>query len=280
MRFVLLSAALAALIGAASPAAAQTAACRPDASGQVNYQACADAAPKGSPDRGLALINLGTQAYGRRDFATAVRLYDEAQPANGLMMVSDAAFHAFRADAYSHVGRDADALKDAKISLQVLGGKFNAAARPVDPEMVYERVLPILKAANDPNFAPALAAYLATPARDWISYANRAGVLGKMGDAEGAVAANAEAMKAQPEHPAILNNACYFLAKAGRPAEALPYCERAVTAAPEMAPIHDSYAVALAGLGRCDEALARRATAQRLDPSSAEYKTTLACKPA
>jgi tetratricopeptide (TPR) repeat protein len=278
MRVSLLSAMVAALLCGCSPAKAQTEACLPRANGQVDYQACADAAPKGSPQRTLALINLGTQAYARQDFANAARLYDEAQPPNGQSLFSDAAFHAYRADTYSHLGRKAEALREARAALKILGGKI-AIARPIDPEIVYERIIPILKDAGDPDFAPTLAAYKALPARDWMGYANRAAVLGKIGDYSGALAANAEAMKLQPSHPAVLNTACYFLAKSGRPAEALPYCERAATAAPDVAPIHDSYAVALAGLGRCVEAEARRATARRLDPSSAEYRTPLACKP-
>src|SRR5262249_22531307 len=77
--------------------------CRPDATGFVNYQACVDAAPAGSPARMLALINLGTQAYQRQDYAEAVRLYDEAQPPAPAQIFSDASFHAYRADAYNHV---------------------------------------------------------------------------------------------------------------------------------------------------------------------------------
>lgn len=55
--------------------------CSPDREGRVDLEQCAAEAPAGSPERRWALINLGTQALQRGDFATAVRLYDQAQPA-------------------------------------------------------------------------------------------------------------------------------------------------------------------------------------------------------
>ena len=66
---MMLAAALAfALAGAkAEPAATPVevpSACQPDAAtGQVDMQACADAAPEGSMPRALALINLASRAY-------------------------------------------------------------------------------------------------------------------------------------------------------------------------------------------------------------------------
>jgi tetratricopeptide (TPR) repeat protein len=269
-------------LGASSAtAAAVPAACRPNAAGRVDFQACVDTAEKDSPERKLALINLATQAFLRMDYVTAVRLYDEAQPPGStLKTYSDANFHAFRAAAYAHVGRDAEALENAQTVLQIMSGKFPnmpPEARAADPEVLYENILPILKKGRDPAYGPTLAAYRALPARDWISYSNRAGILAELGDTSGALAANAEAMKLQPGHPAPLNNACYILAGAGRAAEGLPYCEQAVAAAPDIAPIHDSYAAALAALGRCSEANTQLGIARTLDPASIEYKRTLSC---
>jgi tetratricopeptide (TPR) repeat protein len=252
-----------------------------DARGHVDYQACADAAPPGSPARSLSLINLGTEAFLKRDYATAVRLYDEADPPKGSQhLFSDAYFHAFRGAAYAHVGRDTEALANAKTVLAIMDGKapnLPPTAAKADPEVLYEQVLPILKKAKDPDFQRSLEAYQALLARDWISYSNRAGLLYDLGDVEGALAMNEKALQLQPGHPGPLNNACYILAGAGRAREGLPYCERAVAAAPDIAAIHDSYATALAALGRCADADRELAVARRLDPVSIAYKRTLLC---
>lgn len=232
--------------GAQTPAA-----CRPDKSGAVNQRACADALPVGSPERALALINLGAEAFLNRNFGEAVRLYDEAIPP-GKTIVSDVRFHAFRASAYSHVGRDAEAYRDAKLALDMLNGKSVEhgnipAARQVDPGDIYSMILPILKRNSDPGFPAALAAYAAIPSNSWIDWANRAGVLDGLG--EGAAAA-----------------------------EALPYCQKAIGLAPDEPSIHHSYATAQALAGKCKDADAELAIARRLDPSSATYKKPIACK--
>jgi Flp pilus assembly protein TadD len=255
------------------------AACREDAQGQVDFRACAEVAPKGSPLRSLSLINLATAAYVQNDYATAVRLYDEAVPP-GQKVYSDASFHAFRGAAYEKVGRSREALEDARTALTLIRSPpENPQLRsPRDPEEILPNILPILKRASDPEFAGALTMYQAIPARDWISHANRAGVLQELGDLPGALAANGQAMKLQPDHPAVLNNACYMLALARRPAEGLPYCERAVAAAPDVAAVRHSYATALAALGRCAAAEAEMATARRIDGVSQAYREKLDCK--
>lgn len=94
----------------------------------MNYQACVDAAPAGSPARSLALINLGAQAYQRQNYAEAVRLYDQAQPPGGAQMYSDASFHANRADAYQHVGRTQEAVADARTAWLLLSDSPELAA--------------------------------------------------------------------------------------------------------------------------------------------------------
>src|SRR5262249_30673765 len=95
-------------------------ACLRDASGAVDYQACADVSPHGSPARLLALMNLGTEAYLRHDITNAVRFYDEAQAESGSQIYSDASFHAYRADAYAHMGRDAEALANSQTAFAIL----------------------------------------------------------------------------------------------------------------------------------------------------------------
>src|SRR5687768_12078105 len=86
--------------------------CRPDAAGSMDVQACADAAPKGSPVRALALINLASQAYLAGQYAKALSFYDEAIPPS-MAVTSDIVFHAFRGDTYAHAGRDEAARADA-----------------------------------------------------------------------------------------------------------------------------------------------------------------------
>lgn len=277
----LVSSMLAALALAGTGAGGEVAdACRPDARGAVNHAACAAASPPGSPQQRLALINLGTEAFLRHDYANAVRFYDEAQPKDGQKILSDPAFHAFRASAYSHVGRAEDAAAEARIALAMLEGKAPLPAPPgMDTaEALLPYILPVLKAAKDPGFERAAATYRGLPARDWISHANRAGVLLELDDLPGAMAANDRAMALQPGHPMVLNNACILLTKAGRPAEALAACDKALAAAPEVAAIHDSRADALVAAGKCAEAQAALATARRLDTSSAHYRRTLGCE--
>ena len=260
--------------------------CRKDGHGRINYRACAEASPPGSPEHVLSLANLGARAFVKGDYQTAVRFYDEAQPPGGKRKVySDVVFHAYRAAAYDHVGRDAEALENARIALAIMTGErlpgmpAEVAQTRYDPGLIYSLILPILRKGADEKFAAALAAYKALPATDWISLANRAGLLDKLDDHEGAVADIVQALQLKPDHPALLNNACYILANAGKVEEATPYCERAVRAAPQVAAVHDSYATALADAGRCDAAQAQLEAARKLDPSSKTYKRTLGCTP-
>lgn len=261
------------------------AACRQDGAGAVNFQACADAAPQGSMWRALAQINLATQALRRQDYAEAVRLYDLARPAGGQRMYSDAGFHAYRADAYWHVGRRDDSLWDARTALAIMTNdpslpeavRAHAAFAVADAEGVYALILPMLHTSNDPAFAAALARYNSLPAADWISHQRRAGVLEQLGDYDGALAANAQARALAPDHPAVLNNECYILVRAGRADEGLPFCRRAITAAPDIAAVRHSYASALATTGDCAGAERELAEARRLDPVSQTYGEAIAC---
>lgn len=260
------------------------AACKPDARGSMNYAACADAAEPGSPVRAFALINLGTAAYLQGDYAEAVKRYDEAIPP-GKTVMSDVYFHAFRGGAYAHVGRDAEAYKDARLALDMLNGKPGLPPEALlpkggDAQPVYETILPILKKNGDPDLAAAITAYSALPADGWVGWSNRAAVLQELGDLPAAVKASNEAMKLKPDHPAVLNNHCYVLTQAGDAAGALPYCEKAVQLAPKQAAVRHSHASALAQAGRCREAEEALAQARTLDPSSATYKQPLACRPA
>lgn len=89
--------------------------------GQVDWDACLAALPPNSGLRGLALINLGTRAFLNQDYATAVRYYDEAQPP-GQTLLSDVTFHAYRASAYWHAGRQSEAAREAATAHRMLEG--------------------------------------------------------------------------------------------------------------------------------------------------------------
>ncbi len=258
--------------------------CRYDAAGQIDYAACLAAAPPGSPWASLSLMNLATMAYRNADYPTAIRYYDQAQPADGTTMYSDAAYHAYYAATLQQVGRSEEALVQARRSLAMLRNspELPEAARrfatvSVDPEDVYTSIIPVLRAANDPETQSAISAYMAIPARDWVSWANRAGVMLEIEDFEGALRANGEALRLS-QHPGVLNNQCYILVKLNRAGEALPYCLGAQSAAPEIAAVRHSVASAYAALGRCREAESALAEARRLDPVSLEYQQPIACR--
>lgn len=261
---------------AQAPAQQTPEACRPDGQNRIDYQACADAAPKGSPMRALALINLGSEAVMAQNFTAAVRLYDEAVPP-GKKLFADASFHAFRARAYDAVGRKEAAVEEARTALDALDRPVVAGQRP-NPDIVLSYILPIFYRAEAPEFFVSLRRYLGLPATDWVTYANRAAVLIDVDRYDEALAANVEAMKSEPGHPVLLNNLCVAMTKMKRPGEALPNCQKAVELAPQQAAPHDSYADALAALGRCKEAEAELAVARRLDPSATVYQRTLVCQ--
>jgi tetratricopeptide (TPR) repeat protein len=276
MRFASAIAAVTLLAAGAVHAQETPAACQPDGKRQVDFQACADAAPKGSPIRALALINLGSEAVMAQNFTAAVRFYDEAVPP-GQKLSADASFHAFRARAYDAVGRKEAAVEEARTALDALDRPVVAGRRP-DPDIVLSYILPIFYRAEAPEFFVSLGRYLGLPARDWITYANRAAVLIDVDRYDEALAANAEALKSEPGHPVMLNNLCVALTRMGKASEALSNCQKAVELAPEQAAPRDSYADALAALGRCDAAKAELAVARRLDPDATVYQRELACK--
>lgn len=259
--------------------------CRYDAAGQIDYAACLAASPPGSPWRSLSLMNLGTRAYVAADFAAAVRYYDEAQPADGSAMYSDASYHAYYAATLHQVGRPEDAIVQARRALAVMHNapevpeevRRRFSSVPVDSELIYATILPVLHAAHDPQTGAVMSAYLALPAQDFVSWANRAAVMLEIGDHENALRANAEAMRLAPSHPAVLNNQCYILVRMSRADEALPHCLGARAAAPGVAAVRHSVASAFAALGRCREADSELAEARRLDPISPEYAQPIAC---
>ncbi|MCS6626427.1 hypothetical protein N0B44_26245 [Roseibacterium beibuensis] len=259
------------------------AACDPAPGVAPDWAACADALPEGSPQQRLARMNQATEAYLNRDFAAAERLYDAGADADEVY--SDVWLHAFRGDTYQQVGRDKDAVADARIAWLILSddpayAPLRELGGPVDEEarrFLLSLILPILKNGRDPSFDAAFASFRALPVKDVDGHATLALVLEQLNDFDGALEASLVAVKAEPTNPGYLNNHCYILVRAGRPAEGLPYCEKAVQGAPELAPVRHSLAAALAGAGRCEEADAALAEARRLDPATVLYRQPIAC---
>lgn len=257
--------------------------CQPAPGVAPDWAACAEALPEGSPQQRLARLNQASEAYLARDYGAAERLYDAA--AGEETVWSDVWLHAFRGDTYQQVGRDKDAVADARTAWLILSDDpaWEAARRmsgPVDEDgrrYLLSLILPILKKGRDPVFDEAFAAFRALPVKDVEGHATLALVLEQLGDFNGALEASLVAVKAEPANAGYLNNHCYILVRAGRPAEGLPYCEKAVQGAPDIAPIRHSLAAALAGAGRCAEAEAALAEARRLDPATVLYQQPIAC---
>ena len=258
--------------------------CDPAPGVAPDWAACAAALPEGSPEQRLARQNQATEAYLNRDYGAAERLYDEAAAGDG-EIYSDVWMHAFRGDTYQQVGRDKEAVADARLAWLLLSDDpAHEAARalggPVDEEgrrFLLSLILPILKKGRDPVFDDAFAAFLDLPVKGVEGHSTLALVLEQLGDFDGALEASLVAVKAAPADPGYLNNHCYILVRAGRPAEGLPFCEKAVQGAPDVGAVRHSLAAALAGAGRCDEAEAALAEARRLEPATVLYQQPIAC---
>ena len=257
--------------------------CQGQQPAQIDWQACFDASPADAQWRPLALINLATDAFLRQDYQQAQRLYDEAIPPRSRLL-SDVTFHTFRGATYRHVGRQDEARADADIAWRML--HFDPTLpiprdiympAGLSAEDIYVYLLPIWQSGDTARFETALAEFRALPAVDWISFANRAAALEQVGDLAGSLEMSSRALALAPDHPNILNNHCYILHRANRSVEALPYCERAVSLAPESAAARDPLSDVLATLGRCEEADREIALARRLDPSSPNYREPIAC---
>ena len=256
--------------------AATPPACAANDRGEVNYQACVDATEPGTGFHWLSLMHLGMSAMARQDIQAAVDYFDRARAEGDSELFTRPRLHGYRAAAYRQVGRSADALAEAHVTLSLLRRTRNIPAEayvffedtPLNNEAAYAMILPILREANDQSYASARNEYLAMPAQDWRSLAIRAAALEALGDLDAALVVSNEAIALRPEDPRIQNNHCYLLVRMQRAAEALPYCERAVAQAPALAPIRHSYASALAALGRCERAAEEIAEAARLDPVS------------
>ncbi|GAA0870221.1 hypothetical protein GCM10009116_20570 [Brevundimonas basaltis] len=258
--------------------------CEPAPGVAPDWAACVEALPEGSPQQRLARLNQATEAYLNRDYGTAERVYDQL---GDLAPLASEIQYAFRADTYQQVGRDKEAAAAARAAWLIMAASHRSPPREARPaaDAAYDDerryllslILPILKKGRDPVFDEAFADFRALPVKDVEGHAALALVLEQLGDLGGALEASRVAVKAEPANAGYLNNHCYILVRAGRPAEGLPYCEKAVQGAPDIAPIRHSLAAALAGAGRCAEAEIALAEARRLDPATVLYRQAIAC---
>ncbi|NJC40453.1 tetratricopeptide (TPR) repeat protein [Brevundimonas alba] len=256
--------------------------CRAPEGEAPDWAACAQALPDGSPQQTFARLNQATEAYLDRDYGDAGRVFDRA---GDFGPFESDALYVFRADTRQHLGRDKEATADAEAAWRIM--QIGQALEPSPDEQaaleaqrlfLLSLVLPILKEGRSSAFEPAFAAYRAIPVKDVEGYATQALVLEQLGDLDGALAASLLVVKAEPANAGYLNNHCYILVRAGRPAEGLPFCEKAVQSEPELAPLRHSLASALAGAGRCTEAETALAEARRLEPATVLYQQSIACR--
>jgi predicted O-linked N-acetylglucosamine transferase (SPINDLY family) len=87
------------------------------------------------------------------------------------------------------------------------------------------------------------------------------------GDLAGAEQLYRQVLQGAPTHYAVLHMLGVTLGQQGRPAEALPLIEKALSINPKGVEVWPSYANVLKGLGRLDEALSAYDKAERLNPS-------------
>ncbi|MBL8547044.1 MAG: hypothetical protein JNL81_11310 [Hyphomonadaceae bacterium] len=248
-----------------------------------DWAACLRASPPGSQWRALPLINLGTEALQRGDYAGAVRYYDEAVPP-GQSIISDVIYHSNRARAYSHVGRNAEALVEARIAYRMLHRDPSLPMPPqtyfppyAQSDLIYASILPVLRGGNAEEFAPAIQEFIALPATDWVSYVNRTVVLSDVEDYQAALIMSTRAVELAPDQAVALNNHCYILFKLGRAQEGLADCVSAVARAPRAGFVRHTYAEVLGALGYCEASENELAAARWLDPTNVSFQRPVPC---
>lgn len=255
-------------------------ACKAQSGGMVDYKACFDSSePKSGPWL-WAAINLGTQAFVQNDFEGAAYYYDLSELDNSSTM-SDIVLHAHRSYVFRRLGRLDDALNDARFAMNMIeANRFDLRGHPLDePTKLYvlTHIVQSYYESGDEDYPKVLRIFLNTPATDEFDLANQAAVLTEVGEYEAAISLSEELVDAMPNSAGVQNNHCYLLSLTKKPAEALPFCERAVELAQENAAVRHSFASVLASLGRCQEAAIALQVAHTLEPSAVLYDQELTC---
>jgi len=166
-----------------------------------------------------------------------------------------------RGIARAQTGSPEAALEDLMVAISIdpndvlshlnLGGVYQELERPADVVVAFDRVVRL-----EPEWTGG-----------WL---NRSGALLDMGMTEAAVDDARRAVELDPTNGSSLNMLCWTLIQDGRAATALPLCEQAVAAEPDIGAIVHSHASALEAVGRLDEARALFARAHDLSPDDPE----------
>jgi tetratricopeptide (TPR) repeat protein len=236
-----------------------------------------------------AQIEIGVNADNEGNSVAAVAAFDAADRAAPGFLFLSPEVHAIRATSFNNVGREDDALREARLAYDFITEgptvskeirvEFFASSPYVDLDLVYTSTLIILKKNNDPRFEPGLRTYLARIPTTGTGWSNRGLLLNELKRFPDAIAASQQALTQLPREPGVLNNHCFILASAGKSAEGLPFCERAIRLRPNSTAIRSSYSTVLANLGRCTQAAEQKAIALRLDPNDEEALKPLECTP-
>ena len=145
----------------------------------------------------------------------------------------------------------AASMPDDVLTLLNLGVVYQQMGRPADAVVAYDRIV---------RLEP-----------DWIgAWINRSSALLDAGMTGAAVNDARRAVELDPEDGSTLNMLCWTLIQDDRAEMALPLCEQAVAAEPEIGAIVHSHAAALEALGRMEEARPLYARAHDLSPEDPE----------
>jgi tetratricopeptide (TPR) repeat protein len=208
--------------------------------------------------------------YGPYGQATILLPFDTEFTIDHERAMTTAEVHAVRADAAAAADRPKEVLAEVSAALAEDPGNVSAVRRQMT----------LLKPAERPALARRATAAHPDNGLAWLA----------LGDAlrdasespEECVQAYRKAMELSPDHPRAFNALAGLFLKKAQPAEALPLAINAVKMAPWDSAFLDTMASALAGVGRCGEAVsfAARAMDMASENGSAaqkgEYTTRLA----
>ena len=255
-------------------------ACSYDADGKVDLQACFNAAEPQSGAWFLAAINLGSKAFWNDDVETAAHYYDLSS-VNGKATFSDIILHANRASVFRRVGRLDDSLTDARMVWEMVReNRYDLAGNPLSSKARFYALMLVVQTfheAGEPEADQVIQAFLDTPIQSETDIANQTAILTEVGHYEDALKLSSELLATEPDNARLLNNHCYLLTLMGKPGEGLQYCQQAVEADADRASFQHSLSLALAGVGRCDEAQAALGIAHELEPSVTLYTEEIDC---
>jgi tetratricopeptide (TPR) repeat protein len=224
---------------------------------------CLDAAELEMNQEIAVYAALGAALLAQQDFQAALEAYNLAfaivETRGGRMV--EPTLYRNRGIARSELGQYDGALDD-----------LAQAARAAPDDTLTQVSLGVVYQALDRD-AEAVVAFdnVVRLEPDWIgAWINRSGALLDAGMTRSAVDDARRAVELDPADGNALNMLCWTLIQDSRAETALPLCEQAVAAEPEVGAIVHSHAAALEALGRLDEALPLYRRAWQLSPEDPE----------